>query len=110
MTRFENVENVCSDVVNFKLNARKESKKVVLSSEARAALRSQLSLTYSTLYPCSTKRREVLENPSPTPKISCGHGFCTPRPEGFPDQGEYWEILPLGTGLVNATPLARMHA
>ena len=32
--------NVCSDVVNFKLNARKESKKVVLSSEARAALRS----------------------------------------------------------------------
>ena len=35
--------NVCSDVVNFKLNARKESKKVVLSSEARAALRSLLS-------------------------------------------------------------------
>ena len=27
-----------------------------------------------------------------------------------PLQGEYWEILPLGTGLVNATPLARMHA
>ena len=56
MTRFENVENVCSDVVNFKLNARKESKKVVLSSEARAALRSQLSLTNSTLlYPVSTR-------------------------------------------------------
>ena len=31
--------NICRDVVNFKLNARKESKKVVLSSEARAALR-----------------------------------------------------------------------
>ena len=27
------------DVANFKLNARKESKKVVLSSEAREALR-----------------------------------------------------------------------
>ena len=62
------------------------------------------------LYPCSTKRREGLENPSPTPKISRdprdfprakpegnlegrgksweisrGHGFCTPRPEGFPE-------------------------
>ena len=37
------------------------------------------------MYPCSTKRREGLENPSPTPKISRGHGFCTPRPEGFPE-------------------------
>ena len=27
-----------------------------------------------------------------------------------PLQGEYWEILPLGTGLVNAALLARMHA
>ena len=84
MTRFENVENVCSDVVNFKLNARKESKKVVLSSEARAALRSQLSLTHSTSYPCSTKRREVLENPSPTPKISRDpRDFPRAKPEGI---------------------------
>ena len=30
---------VSSDVVNFKLNARKESKKVLLSKEARDALR-----------------------------------------------------------------------
>ena len=39
------------------------------------------------MYPCSTKRREGLENPSPTPKnlkgqrksweISRSHGFCT---------------------------------
>ena len=36
---------VCRDVVNFKLNARKESKKVVLSGEARAALRSLVNLT-----------------------------------------------------------------
>merc|ERR1719237_677107 len=35
-----------SDVVNFKLNARKESKKVVLSSEARAALREYLANDY----------------------------------------------------------------
>ena len=30
---------ISRDVANFKLNARKESKKVVLSSEAREALR-----------------------------------------------------------------------
>merc|ERR1712077_50841 len=60
--------------------------------------------------PCSTKTRDGLGNPSPTPKISRdprdfprakpegnlegrgksreisrGHGFCTPRPEGFPE-------------------------
>jgi len=35
-----------SDVVNFKLNARKESKKVVLSDEARAALREYLANDY----------------------------------------------------------------
>ena len=29
-----------------------------------------LTFCQKTLYPCSTKRREVLENPSPTPKIS----------------------------------------
>ena len=64
----------------------------------------------STLYQCSTKTRDGLGNPSPTPKISRdprdfprakpegnlegrgksreisrGHGFCTPRPEGFPE-------------------------
>ena len=61
------------------------------------------------LYPCSTKRREVLGNPSPPPnfprpkrfpegeargksrgsreirEIFRGRGFCTPRPEGFPE-------------------------
>ena len=52
--------NVCSDVVNFKLNARKESKKVVLSSEARAALRSLLS-------PPSKKTSENPLNSSITP-------------------------------------------
>ena len=34
---------ISRDVANFKLNARKESKKVVLSSEAREALRFFLS-------------------------------------------------------------------
>jgi len=34
------------DVVNFKLNARKESKKISLSSEARAALREYLAADY----------------------------------------------------------------
>ena len=61
------------------------------------------------LYPCSTKTREVLGNPSPPPnfprpkrfpegeargksrgsreirEIFRGRGFCTPRPEGFPE-------------------------
>ena len=37
---------------------------------------------------------------------------CSSSEDGClnPLQGEYWEILPLGTGLVNATLLARMHA
>ena len=62
----------------------------------------------------STKRREVLENPSPTPKISRdprdlegrgkswqisrSHGFCTPRPEGFPEGN------PEGRGVQNPWP------
>merc|ERR1712212_1387 len=64
---------------------------------------------FTTMYPCSTKTREVLGNPSPPPnfprpkrfpegeargksrgsreirEIFRGRGFCTPRPEGFPE-------------------------
>ena len=37
----------------------------------------------TSLYPCSTKRREGLENPSPTPKISRDPGdFPRAKPEG----------------------------
>ena len=36
-----------SDVINFKLNARKESKKIPLSPEARAALKEYLAADYS---------------------------------------------------------------
>ena len=72
--------------------------------------KNNLMMRRTGLYPCSTKTRDGLGNPSPTPKISRdprdfprakpegnlegrgksreisrGHGFCTPRPEGFPE-------------------------
>ena len=49
------------DVVNFKLNSRKESKKIHLSDEARAALKKYLAADYKLYNYFKSKFEEKLQ-------------------------------------------------